>query len=104
MQIVLMPRGPPGRCLSLGGRQAGLEIALKSPIVATHITLEHVPWNISRSPGSAPKTFFVFGHLSYERWAFTHERQEEKCAAHEKVHTNQCCLQMKVNPCTKCRL
>ena len=64
LQLILMPRGPPGLCLSLDGSRARVEVALRCPIVPTAFTLEHIPRNISFERGSAPRLVAMFGSLA----------------------------------------
>ena len=61
LQLILMPRGPPGLCLSLDGSRVRVEVALRCPIMPTAITLEHIPRNISFERGSAPRLVAVLG-------------------------------------------
>ena len=72
--MLLMPRGMPGQCLCLNGSQGSVEVALRTPMLPTAITVEHVPTSITFEPGSALRNFVVEGRLSSklrlrDRWA-----------------------------------
>lgn len=61
-QYVLMPGGPiPGECLPLNGSKGFLDIKLRSAIVPTALTYEHVPTSIAYDIRSAPQDMSVVG-------------------------------------------
>ena len=62
LQYVLMPGGPiPGECLPLNGSKGFIDIKLRSAIVPTALTYEHVPTSIAYDIRSAPQDMSVVG-------------------------------------------
>ncbi len=60
LQYVLMPGGPiPGECLPLNGSKGFVDIKLRSAIVPTALTYEHVPTSIAYDIRSAPQDMSV---------------------------------------------
>ncbi|XP_035376963.1 SUN domain-containing protein 2 isoform X3 [Electrophorus electricus] len=71
-RAVIQPEVYPGKCWAFRGSEGFLVISLSYPVRITHITLEHIPRNLSPTGhiDSAPKDFTVYG--------MTHEHEEGK--------------------------
>ncbi|XP_026121572.1 SUN domain-containing protein 2-like isoform X2 [Carassius auratus] len=62
-RVVIQPELYPGKCWAFRGSQGFLVIALSYPVRITHVTLEHLPKELSPTAriDSAPKDFAVYG-------------------------------------------
>uniref|UniRef100_A0A671S512 SUN domain-containing protein 2-like n=1 Tax=Sinocyclocheilus anshuiensis TaxID=1608454 RepID=A0A671S512_9TELE len=62
-RTVIQPELYPGKCWAFRGSQGFLVIALSYPVRITHVTLEHLPKELSPTGrvDSAPKDFAVYG-------------------------------------------
>ncbi|XP_048054931.1 SUN domain-containing protein 2 isoform X2 [Megalobrama amblycephala] len=62
-RTVIQPELYPGKCWAFQGSQGFLVIALSYPVKITHVTLEHLPKELSPTGriDSAPKDFAVYG-------------------------------------------
>ncbi|XP_059426138.1 SUN domain-containing protein 2-like isoform X2 [Carassius carassius] len=62
-RVVIQPELYPGKCWAFRGSQGFLVIALSYPVRITHVTLEHLPKELSPTGriDSAPKDFAVYG-------------------------------------------
>lgn len=62
-RTVIQPELYPGKCWAFRGSQGFLVISLSYPVAITHVTLEHIPKDLSPTGrlDSAPKDFSVYG-------------------------------------------
>lgn len=86
LQYLLMPGGPvPGECLALNGSQGYVDIKLRSAIVPTAITYEHVPSSIAYDIRSAPQDITVVRHA----YSFCNNEHSLCCSS---CVAGECCV------------
>uniref|UniRef100_A0A671KC89 Si:dkey-92f12.2 n=1 Tax=Sinocyclocheilus anshuiensis TaxID=1608454 RepID=A0A671KC89_9TELE len=78
-RTVIQPELYPGKCWAFRGSQGFLVIALSYPVRITHVTLEHLPKELSPTGriDSAPKDFAVYVSYGKLLGTFTYDQDGE---------------------------